>query len=194
MMLRTLVLVLPLSCLLTVRASCAPTISVDSATYTTTVQPGEEVVHVFMLTNTGNETLSISNVLASCGCTATSLEKTVLSPGESVGLETKVNTTGSQGTVDKRVTVRSNDPVTPDLFLHLMLTIAGVGQPASRPSLFCTASRHFLDAGGVSCRRASCRTPGLAHCGCRGRRRNGRLRTRPKFLRSRRLKLGWVGQ
>jgi len=129
MMLRTLVLVLPLSCLLTVRASCAPTISVDSATYTTTVQPGEEVVHVFMLTNTGNETLSILNVLASCGCTATSLEKTVLSPGESVGLETKVNTTGFQGTVDKRVTVRSNDPVTPDLFLHLMLTIAGVGQP-----------------------------------------------------------------
>jgi hypothetical protein len=102
---------------------------VDSATYTTTVQPGEEVVHVFMLTNTGNEVLSISNVLASCGCTTTSLEKTALSPGESVGLEAKVNTTGFQGTVDKRVTVQSNDPVTPDLFLHLMLTIAGIAQP-----------------------------------------------------------------
>jgi hypothetical protein len=128
-MLRILVLVLPLSCLFVVGASSAPTISVDGATYAATVQPGEEVVHVFKLMNTGNETLSISNVLASCGCTATSLEKTMLSPGESVGLETKVNTTGFQGTVDKRVTVQSNDPVTPDLFLHLMLAIAGAAQP-----------------------------------------------------------------
>lgn len=117
--------------LATVGASCAPMIGVDSATHSATVQPGAEVVHVFRLTNTGDETLSIANVLASCGCTATSLEKTLLSPGESVALETKVNTAGFQGTVDKRVTVQSNDPVTPNLFLHLVLTIASIASPQS---------------------------------------------------------------
>jgi len=126
---RTGLLTLLLCGLVAAGASCAPTISVDNATYTATVGPGAEVIHVFRLTNTGDETLSIANVLASCGCTATSLDKTVLSPGESVALETKVNTAGFQGTVDKRVTVQSNDPVTPGLLLHLVLTIADAAQP-----------------------------------------------------------------
>ena len=39
------------------------------------IKQGEKVTHVFVLTNSGGDLLTISNVNASCGCTAALPEK-----------------------------------------------------------------------------------------------------------------------
>ena len=102
----------------------APTIIVDYPVYTASVQSGSIVSHTFELTNTGDETLSITTVQTSCGCTTTALAKPNLAPGESVDLEAKVNTAGFVGTVERTLTVQSNDPATPNLVLRMALTVA----------------------------------------------------------------------
>jgi hypothetical protein len=112
----------------------APTISVDSPVYTASVQSGSMVTHTFRLTNAGDETLKIANVMTSCGCTTTTLAKTDLVPGESIGLEAKVNTTGFVGTVERTVTVQSNDPATPNLVLRLALTMVNEAPAQTSPS------------------------------------------------------------
>ncbi len=122
-MTRIVILSLLLSGLSGAAAAGAPTIGVDYPVYTVSVQSGSIVSHTFRLTNTGDETLSITNVQTSCGCTTTALAKSSLLPGEAVDLDAKVNTTGFVGTVERTVTVRSNDPATPNLVLRLAMTI-----------------------------------------------------------------------
>jgi hypothetical protein len=124
-----------------VAALGAPVIGVDNASYEVAVQSGSLVSHTFLLTNTGDEILTIGNVQASCGCTTTTLAKSSLAPGESVSLEARVNTVGFAGTVVKTITVRSNDPANPNLVLRLTLTILSETQaqgasspPASAPA------------------------------------------------------------
>ncbi len=104
-------------------AAGAPMIGVDYPVYTVSVQSGSIVSHTFRLTNTGDESLSITNVQTSCGCTTTALAKSSLLPGEAVDLDAKVNTTGFVGTVERTLTVQSNDPATPNLVLRLAMTI-----------------------------------------------------------------------
>ncbi|MEW5826144.1 MAG: DUF1573 domain-containing protein [Candidatus Bipolaricaulota bacterium] len=87
------------------------------------VEAGSVVTKTFTLRNTGDETLTITRVLASCGCTATTLEKNELAPGETVDLTARVDTTGFSGTVVKTVSVQSNDPVQPSLVLRMTLRI-----------------------------------------------------------------------
>jgi rhodanese-related sulfurtransferase len=70
---------------------------------------GYMVKHTFVLRNTGNETLKIYRVGATCGCTTTALPTDTLAPGESVPLEVLV--LADHGTA-KNVAVRvySNAP------------------------------------------------------------------------------------
>ena len=102
----------------------APMISVDNPIYSATVQSGSLVSHAFVVTNTGDQTLSITNVVTSCGCTTAALDKRDLAPGESVSVTATVNTTGFQGTVTRTVSVSSNDPVNPTAVLQMVMTIA----------------------------------------------------------------------
>ncbi len=108
----------------------APMISVDNPIYSATVQSGSLVSHAFVVTNTGDQTLSITNVVTSCGCTTAALDKRDLAPGESVSVTATVNTTGFQGTVTRTVSVSSNDPVNPTAVLQMVLTIAQTTAPA----------------------------------------------------------------
>ena len=108
----------------------APMISVDNPIYSATVQSDSLVSHAFVVTNTGDQTLSITNVLTSCGCTTAALDKRDLAPGESVSVTATVNTTGFQGTVTRTVSVSSNDPVNPTAVLQMVLTIAQTTAPA----------------------------------------------------------------
>jgi len=110
-------------------AVASPVISVDSPTYTASVQTaGAVVAHMFTITNAGDQILSITGVLPSCGCTTATLSKWDLAPGESIGLLVSVNTTGFAGTVDRTVTVKSTDPKTPSLVLRVSVTILAAGQ------------------------------------------------------------------
>jgi len=67
------------------------------------VLEGQIVIHTYMLSNSGDAPLTITNVSSSCGCTTTSLAKNVLAPGESVPLEVRFNSRGFGGQTTTKV-------------------------------------------------------------------------------------------
>ena len=72
-------------------AMATPELTVDQPEYNFgSIGLGYMVKHTFILQNTGNQTLEIVYVRASCGCTATELPTKFLAPGESVPLEVMV--------------------------------------------------------------------------------------------------------
>lgn len=85
------------------------------------IKQGETVSHVFVLSNSGGDLLTISNVTASCGCTAAAPEKKELAPGESTNLTVKFNSAGRMGNQSKTVRIFSNDPQNPEV----VITITG---------------------------------------------------------------------
>ncbi len=123
---RLWVLLVLVGCLYGVAAAAAPVISFDTLTYAVSIQAAGPVVsHMFVISNTGDQTLTITRVVTSCGCTTAALTKSDLGPGESIGLPVSVNTAGFADTVERTVTVQSNDPVNPSLVLHISVTITG---------------------------------------------------------------------
>jgi len=68
------------------------------------------VKHTYLIKNTGTDTLRITNVKPSCGCTSAPLLKDVLGPGESTGLEVGFKTLKFIGEVKKDVRITSSDP------------------------------------------------------------------------------------
>jgi rhodanese-related sulfurtransferase len=120
---RLVVMVLALG-MCAVAAAAAPLISVDNPVYAVTVQSGSLVSHSFVVTNVGDETLSISDVYTSCGCTTATLAKRDLAPGESVSVAATVDTAGFRGTMTRTISVTSNDPVNSTAVLQINVTIA----------------------------------------------------------------------
>ena len=113
-----------------VAAVAAPVLSLDNLVYAVSIQnAGSVVSHMFVMTNTGDQTLSITRVVTSCGCTTAALTKSDLGPGESIGLPVSVNTAGFAGTVERTLTVQSNDPANPSLVLRISVTVAGAAGP-----------------------------------------------------------------
>jgi hypothetical protein len=106
----------------------AAKIKFDNTTYPfTTAKQGDKVECTYIFTNIGKSDLIIRKVKASCGCTATNPERTILKPGEKSKINATFNTAGKEGKQYKTITVISNDPVTPST----MLTIEGtVEKPA----------------------------------------------------------------
>lgn len=72
------------------------------------VSQGEKVSHEFKFKNSGNKPLVLSNVLTTCGCTATDWPKDPIAPGKSGTIEVKFNTTNRSGKQNKVVTIISN--------------------------------------------------------------------------------------
>ncbi len=98
---------------ISVAASAAPRITVDSATYDfpATVE-GIAVPHTFVLSNIGDQELVITSVGPSCKCTkiTTALATSRLLPGESADLYALLDTCDLSGRVVKQAIVISNDP------------------------------------------------------------------------------------
>lgn len=70
---------------------------------------GEQVAHTFKFTNTGNATLLISSVEASCGCTVPrSWPKEPLQPGEGGEISVTFDTSKRLGIQRKKITVLAN--------------------------------------------------------------------------------------
>ena len=84
-----------------------------------TVVQGEKVKHDYLITNTGDDTLKISNVHASCGCTAALPDKKILLPGESANIKVEFNSLGRTGHQVKHITIKSNDVDNPEVLLDL---------------------------------------------------------------------------
>lgn len=83
---------------------------------------GTPVSHEFSFKNTTKQTILISNVKASCGCTATNYTKTPIKPGET-GTVTATYNAAAPGAFTKTVTVTTND-VEPVKVLTIKGTVA----------------------------------------------------------------------
>ncbi|MBK6264638.1 DUF1573 domain-containing protein [Marivirga sp. S37H4] len=67
-----------------------------------------EVKHVFQFINIGKDSIQLSSVRASCGCTTPFWEKTALMPGDTGKIVVAYNPLNRPGKFDKTVTVTSN--------------------------------------------------------------------------------------
>lgn len=81
---------------------------------------GERVSHNFVITNTGGDILKITNVRASCGCTAVLPDKRELAPGEATNIKVEFDSKGRIGKQNKIVYITSNDKDSPEI--HLKFT------------------------------------------------------------------------
>lgn len=84
---------------------------------------GEKLTYKFRFTNSGGSPLRITNVKASCGCTASKPESEVIQPGESSYITATFNSRGRRGRQHKTITVRSNDPKNGVVVLHLRANV-----------------------------------------------------------------------
>ena len=74
-----------------------------------TIDQGAEPLRVVKFTNTGTEPLIISGAKGSCGCTVPNWPKEPIMPGETSQIEIRYDT-NRVGSINKTVTVTSNDP------------------------------------------------------------------------------------
>jgi len=72
------------------------------------LEQGKKVEHTFIFKNTGNQSLVISNIVTTCGCTAPTWPKDPLRPGEKGEIKVAFNSTGKIGKQNKVITILSN--------------------------------------------------------------------------------------
>lgn len=79
----------------------------------------EKVEHNFVVKNAGDEVLNITDVKTTCGCTVAKPSVNTLAPGEETTIGVTFNLKGKQGVQNKKITVMTNDPETPQYYLEL---------------------------------------------------------------------------
>jgi hypothetical protein len=84
---------------------------------------GDAIKHTFVFTNTGCETLEISNVRPGCGCTTAGEWTKKVDPGKTGEIPIQVNTANFNGPIMKNVSVDSNDKAAPTSVLYLKGTV-----------------------------------------------------------------------
>ena len=72
------------------------------------IEQGTKVSHTFEFENVGTEPLILSNVLTTCGCTATDWPRDPVAPGNGGKIEVSFNSAGKMGKQNKVITVVSN--------------------------------------------------------------------------------------
>lgn len=88
-----------------------------------TVVEGQSVRHQFVFENAGDRPLEILDVKADCGCTTVDYDRTV-APRAEGRLTAVVDTSGYGGqTLQRNITVRTNDPARPNLTLTLQFAV-----------------------------------------------------------------------
>ena len=87
------------------------------------IKPGTKVEHTFNLKNEGKKDLIIRDVKSSCGCTAVSPSKNIVTAGESVPLKVTFDSTGKNGRQGKTITVITNDPKNQTTILRISSNI-----------------------------------------------------------------------
>lgn len=73
-----------------------------------TIEKGKPVTYAFTFTNTTKETVLITAVKPSCGCTAANYTKTPIKPGDIGSVETIYNA-ATPGNFTKAITVTTNE-------------------------------------------------------------------------------------
>ena len=110
-----------------------PNIKLDLTTldYGKLWDPTKATKHV-TISNTGDAELILSNLASTCGCTVprigtAELVKTKgtaidvrIAPGESVVMDITVNTFGKRDNLTQKVTIKSNDPDSPEVYVDVV--------------------------------------------------------------------------
>lgn len=73
-----------------------------------TIKEGEIVKHSFLFKNEGNAPLVITEVTASCGCTASDYPKKAVNPSQSAYIDVKFDSKGKMGIQSKTINVFTN--------------------------------------------------------------------------------------
>ena len=72
------------------------------------IEQGDKVNYTFKFTNEGTQPLILSNVLTTCGCTATDWPRDPVAPNEGGKIDVTFNSAGKMGKQNKVITVVSN--------------------------------------------------------------------------------------
>ncbi len=91
------------------------------------INQGDAVEYTFTIKNEGERDLIIRNVKTSCGCTAVTPEKKIISQNEVVPLKVKFDSKGKRGRQNKSITVITNDPKNPTTILRVSTNINVAG-------------------------------------------------------------------
>lgn len=90
-----------------------------------TISDAASVTHRFLLENRGDSSLLITDVKATCGCTAAILPETLLAPGGTTPLKVIFDPSGREGHQHKTIHLFSNDRKVSEL----ILTVSGHVSP-----------------------------------------------------------------
>lgn len=88
------------------------------------IEAGAVMWHSFVFTNTGNATLTITDVRPGCGCTTAGTWDREVEPGKTGSIPLKFNSTDFSGSVAKSATITCNDPTQGNIYLQLKATIS----------------------------------------------------------------------
>ncbi|MEL7221634.1 MAG: DUF1573 domain-containing protein [Bacteroidota bacterium] len=105
-------------------ATAAPTGPTTSMTFAETtfdfgtVDEGELVSHTYSFTNTGDETLVLSDAKGSCGCTVPKWPREPIAPGQSADITVEFNSKNKKGKRNQKVTITANTNP-PQTFIYL---------------------------------------------------------------------------
>jgi len=103
----------------------APVVGFDNLSFDFgDMKPGEKVEHTFTIKNQGKNDLIIRKVKSSCGCTAVTPSKTVISAGESAPIKVVFDSAGKKGRQSKTITVITNDPKSSTSTLRISSNVA----------------------------------------------------------------------
>lgn len=78
------------------------------------IEQGEVVEYTFEFENDGDAPIILSNVLTTCGCTATDWPRDPIAPGEKSSITAKFNSAGKVGRQNKVITIMSNSVNNPE--------------------------------------------------------------------------------
>ncbi|MBP6459654.1 MAG: DUF1573 domain-containing protein [Crocinitomicaceae bacterium] len=101
-----------------------------------TIEQGKPVSYEFTFTNTTNKDVTLKDVKASCGCTATNYTKTAIKPGEK-GTVTATYNAAAGGAFHKTVTVTTSEENT----MPKTITIKGTVKVNEAPAVAAPASK-----------------------------------------------------
>ncbi|MFT5130699.1 MAG: hypothetical protein ACI8W8_004330 [Rhodothermales bacterium] len=116
---------------------CAQTLTINEETFDFgDINDLAAVSKTVTFKNSGDKTLEISNVKASCGCTTGKLVKKTYEPGEEGSVEITFNPKGKSGKQTKSVRFTSNDPEANVRSVTFTATIASVFATNPSQALF----------------------------------------------------------
>jgi len=111
-----------------------PSISCDAPVYDFGTRTNtDDIPHSFMLMNKGREPLVISHVRTGCGCTRADLDRSIIPPGGTASLSTRLTLRGYSGIKRTSIYLHTNDPDNPVFLCQFNGT--AVAKPDPTPAI-----------------------------------------------------------